>query len=497
MKFTRHTTLSALLLSLLIGIFTDTLLRQTIFGINFLLWSLMWLIVLLVVALKKKRFGVRFAVFTVLGLVNSLLVYVRSEAVIQFWSVCIVLVCLAWLASALHIQNYQRLPLLKRFAEGVAGLVLSSVSIIGSVYSNLTARAPKVRISKGVLLSAVLVAIFIALFSSSDAIFRSQFEWLGDGLFDLGALFEDINLARLIGIAFLSMLSLFGVAFAITRRKGEADESEFSLRRVLSQRDGVVVLASLVVLFSFFSLVQLRYLFGGTNLPDGLTYAEYARRGYGELLVATLLASSVVHAVIASIKDSRSKRITYLSTALMALNVFVVISAWQRLSLYESAYGWTMTRFVARLGLIVLALGCMAMFMWIWKFISSKRLFASGWYIVAVVLTCASILNPVGIITAKNLTERNKREVALDTEYIHLQSRDSWPALCKYAGEIEKSFPEEFRRLTTKPMLENELYYPKDYYDTPFAPTRDSSKGFSAHFTRNLSYVNKYQNCLP
>ena len=48
-------------------------------------------------------------------------------------------------------------------------------------------------------------------------------------------------------------------------------------------------------MFAVFVFVQLRFLFGGATLPDGITYADYARSGYGQLLLLAVLASGVVY----------------------------------------------------------------------------------------------------------------------------------------------------------------------------------------------------------
>src|SRR3546814_9714779 len=49
---------------------------------------------------------------------------------------------------------------------------------------------------------------------------------------------------------------------------------------------------SLAALFALFVVVQLRYLFGGEDAVQrsvDLTYAQYARRGFFELVTASLL----------------------------------------------------------------------------------------------------------------------------------------------------------------------------------------------------------------
>ena len=53
-----------------------------------------------------------------------------------------------------------------------------------------------------------------------------------------------------------------------------------------------MVLAGVALLFAAFVLVQFRYFFGGAqNIGiEGYTFAEYARRGYGELMAVAVLS---------------------------------------------------------------------------------------------------------------------------------------------------------------------------------------------------------------
>ena len=64
--------------------------------------------------------------------------------------------------------------------------------------------------------------------------------------------------------------------------------------------DGIITLTVLLlfnIVYILFIAVQFKYFFSGT-LEDGFTYAEYARRGFFELLFVTLINLSITIAVI-------------------------------------------------------------------------------------------------------------------------------------------------------------------------------------------------------
>jgi hydrogenase-4 membrane subunit HyfE len=133
------------------------------------------------------------------------------------------------------------------------------------------------------------------------------------------------------------------------------------VRPFLGMTESSIILASLIVLFGAFVLVQVRYFFGGgANISaEGYTYAEYARRGFFELVVVALF-TWLVHYGLSSFtrRESRRERTTFtlLGVLLLLLTGVILVSAFQRLSLYEAAYGFTRDRLVAHIFMIFIGL---------------------------------------------------------------------------------------------------------------------------------------------
>jgi hypothetical protein len=111
--------------------------------------------------------------------------------------------------------------------------------------------------------------------------------------------------------------------------------------------EAATVLVVVDLLFAVFVGLQLAYLFGGrdTLALAGLTYADYARRGFFELVVVALLSGTLVVALHA-VADRRSPVLLGASLVLLGLTAVVLLSALLRLRLYQEAYGWTELRFV-------------------------------------------------------------------------------------------------------------------------------------------------------
>jgi FtsH-binding integral membrane protein len=119
-----------------------------------------------------------------------------------------------------------------------------------------------------------------------------------------------------------------------------------------------------VALFAFV-VVQFQYFFGGTtNIHvDGYTYAEYARRGFGELVTVAFFALLMLLTLSAITKrDTETQRRVFsgLGVTLVALLLVMLVSAFKRLGLYEEVYGFSRLRtythvFLIWIGLLLIA----------------------------------------------------------------------------------------------------------------------------------------------
>src|SRR5207248_10267848 len=107
----------------------------------------------------------------------------------------------------------------------------------------------------------------------------------------------------------------------------------------LGATEVAAALAVVDLLFLAFVLVQLRYLFGGQGLVETrvhLTYAQYARHGFFELVAVALLVLPLLLGAdyLTRGAERRARLVRMLSVALVALVLVVMASALQRMRLY-------------------------------------------------------------------------------------------------------------------------------------------------------------------
>jgi hypothetical protein len=217
-----------------------------------------------------------------------------------------------------------------------------------------------------------------------------------------------------------------------TETTGAAGEIEGILQRIPA---GFVIrcLVLFNALFAIQTVLDLFYLWAGATLPEGLTYAEYAHRGSYPLVATALLAAAFALVTFARKSPSRgswsARGLVYLW---LAQNVFLVISAGRRLSLYVDFFGLSRWRMAAGIWMFLVALGigyiCLRILL------NKDNLWLTNVNVVTavVVLYGCCFINFDGIIAWHNVRhchELQGKGAWLDVGYLRRLGPESLPAL--------------------------------------------------------------------
>jgi hypothetical protein len=189
----------------------------------------------------------------------------------------------------------------------------------------------------------------------------------------------------------------------------------------------------LVALFGLFVGVQFATLFGSDDYvrrTAGVTYAEYARGGFWQLLAVTVLALGVV--LLASRyapAPTRTDRIwkRTLLAALAVCTLVIVLSAVRRMWLYQEAYGFTTLRLVVLTCELWLGVCFLLVLVAVLRLRARplvREMAAAG----VVALLALAALNPDGFVAAYDV-DRYAATGQLDTLYLGTLSADAVPAL--------------------------------------------------------------------
>ena len=164
----------------------------------------------------------------------------------------------------------------------------------------------------------------------------------------------------------------------------------------------------------------------------GTTYADYARSGFFQLLwVAgiTLVLLVLFSRIIERAERRGAVAFRALTWVAIALTLLIVYVSFQRLSLYEQAYGFTMLRlyshiFAVWIGLIFLLLAADLL-----RVASSRRwLLGSASIAGLAVLLTLNAVSPEATVARLN-TDRAVATHKLDVGYLDSLSSDSVPVL--------------------------------------------------------------------
>ena len=213
------------------------------------------------------------------------------------------------------------------------------------------------------------------------------------------------------------------------------DNSTFPKVFTLGTVETVIILGLVDLLFLSFVIIQVPYLFGGMelvqNTPD-FKLAEYARRGFGELVAVAALVLPMLlisHWLLRRDKARNEMIFRILAGVQIGLLFVIMASAMQRLILLtgELGYGMTTVRFYPMVFIVWLA----AVFAWFGLTVlrGHRNNFAWGalWSAICV-LAFVNLFNPDAYIAQRNI-ELAQQGREFDAYYNARLSDDAVPVL--------------------------------------------------------------------
>ncbi|MDQ5826295.1 MAG: DUF4173 domain-containing protein [Chloroflexota bacterium] len=401
------------------------------------------------------------------------MVYFRADAFLTFLNVVAVMGLLALLAYFYAAGRLDRLGILGYYLSLMAAGLHSLTLPFQLVPNSLQGRQPLgisrsrwLPVLRGVLLATPVLLVFAVLLSSADMVFAHLLgELFSFGFLpDMSDVFPQLILALSTGWVLAG-----GLAYAVGRREraasGDEEPWEAGMDSVPQRISiGFVEVTTVLVLvsglFLAFGLVQFAYLFGGqSNISAaGLTYAEYARRGFFELVAVSVLTLGLILGLHhLARRDTVRERFIFnvMGSLMVALVLVLLASAYWRMSLYQQAYGYTQLRLYVEVFELWLAatFGWLLLTLW-WK---PKR-FAIGAFVAALgFLATINLANPDATIARENL-ERYRATGKLDVYYLAGLSEDAIPSLLPALDYAQGQELDVLNRI-----LWNRLRYMEDY----------------------------------
>lgn len=366
------------------------------------------------------------------------------------------------------IQNYSS----GAIAPLLAAIELVSENIAKRTLMNEEASRIFGFIMKGSFIATPFLLVFTALLCSADAAFAKH---LGDfiKLFDLPKLLElsvtTSILSAMVGgllwsVAQWTAQAEPNLASTASTTSTEIAGSESASRTSNSQdltpaTTGIKIalpemataLTLLNLLFGAFVCVQIKYLFGGAHLvqiTSGLTFAEYARRGFFELCtVSVLMLPLLLSADAVCPRASKKAKIVFntLVSSTVLLLLTIVASAIERMQLYSREYGMSELRFFTTAFMLYLATIFLAYLASVIR--AKRRIFVPATYALGLIsISALHMVNPEYIISKSNMSRPADK---IDVGYVLSLSCDGLPPI---VDELPR-LPEAERKHTASQLL--------------------------------------------
>jgi len=326
--------------------------------------------------------------------------------------------------------------------------VLSSVKEWGMPITQMIAFVKESKIRKsqkviyvfiGVLISIPLLLFLILILASADSVFAHIFKDM-EKFIRWGTFFEDAFF--IIPMAVAGFILPYSFIISVKKRSINVKAGKsWNGEPIIA----TIVTGTISVVYVIFSMIQIYYLFlGNGTLPEGYTYAEYAREGFFQLMFVSMLNMVIVLGSLEFFKDS--KVLHLLLTVVSGCTFIMIASSAYRMGMYIREYGLTFTRFFVLWLLLVITSIMIGLVVQIYK-----RNFNLFRYCVIVVSVCfiGLSLSHIDYFIAKyNLAMYSQNKMTdtddylyseyVDYDYLFTLSLDAAPAFIEYEDDIEK-----------------------------------------------------------
>ena len=253
---------------------------------------------------------------------------------------------------------------------------------------------------RGLALTLPVLILFALLLAEADP----SFAWWRDSVESLFAHWA--FLPRLVFFTGLLGLVVGAYGYGLTESTNAPPLKERATVRWLGSTERVMLLAAVTALLWFFLALQLGYLFG--TLPrashSGMTFAEYARRGFSEL---TIVASASAVLILLSEQYGQRERherlARILAFALVGAVLLVLGSAFHRVLLYEAAYGFTTARLYAQAYMTVVAAALVLLALEVAGALDTGRLFRRTAAVATILFVALLYWNHEAWIARRNI----------------------------------------------------------------------------------------------
>jgi hypothetical protein len=403
-------------------------------GIGVAIFQALAMVLLFIALPAQKRTPLSIFV-TTLGVLSSLAIGWRANGFVQSFNAVVYSCSFILLLIMLVVDKLQWSGgrIVHYFFKGVVSTFSHVVKLFQRSKQPQGSQLNFTTVLRTTIITVVLLGFFVGLLSQADPIFAKLVK----------EVWEEA-LGRAVASVFVAVLFTVWVTMRFKTHKEDEEKLRF-----FSFQDVLIPGVAVACVFGIFIFVQAKYLFGSqVDLQSfGLTYSEYVRKGFTELLTATFFGGLFTYliALLARQEEVKAKmlQLQALSAVLIVELSFLLGSAWRRNEMYMDVYGLTRVRMIGEVFLYWLAgfLGLLLLFA-IWKKWSQAKLFIGVLLLSSVVFVALNVRNVDQTIVEYSPSHHNFRDYFYLTA-LSEDGRAGWQKTIEAAQELIPEFAQK------------------------------------------------------
>ena len=340
----------------------------------------------------------------------------------------------------------------------------------------------------GLLISLPLALTIISLLSSADDVFKNWVEMIPNFLTNMNIGDLILQLFILLFIAPIIFSYLWSLVYDKGADFNSINDDSGLIKKVFDPVIIITVLVMLNVIYVFFTYIQFAYLFGSVSsiLPADVTYSVYARLGFFEYLLVTLINLSIVVGGINLTRrggKAANGAFKALNLLVIACTMVMLFSAHFRMALYETAYGYTYLRVLTHAFMAFIFLLLIATTVKIFK--DSASLLKSYIIIAVLAYVMVNYIN-IDVIIAQNNIKREK----IDADYLTSLSYDAVPHMVELLDNNDEDTAQRIENHLYN--IKEELKYKNDWQS--FNISKNIAKAVLSKYELEYKAVKTYDN---
>lgn len=286
---------------------------------------------------------------------------------------------------------------------------------------------------RGIFIGIPVLLVLFLILSRADPIFENiTFSFLED-----------------VWVRIIFSVIIFISALAVGVMKITEHESQKEIKEVTPGKEYelLVILGGLALLFGGFIFIQFKYLFSNIGEREllslgikSLTYSEYVRKGFFELLLAAVVSSGIVLYILQFIHKLKGsgKLLVQLFSSVVTLEVgMMLFSAAQRVNLYQMEHGLTRARVFGMFFLVWLGILLAVLLIKIVKDLNNRIYLSLNIISTLIILILLNTINIDGLIATKYKPTVNNEIDFYYLAFLSSEAHESWiPAINQAEGVV-------------------------------------------------------------